>query len=298
MKVFMTGASGWIGSAVARELLSEGHEVTGLARSERSEAALRAAGVEPLRGGLDDLDVLRAGAEPADAVIHLGFKHDFSDVAGAGRSERAAVEAFGDVLAGSGRALLVAAGIALIAPGRVVTEEDSSSHEGAAAPRGGSERLALDLAARDVRSVALRFAPTVHGTGDQGFVRVLVETARSRGVSGYIGDGSHHWPAVHRDDAARLVRLALDGAAAGSVVHAVAEEGVATRAIAEAIGEGLGVPVASVAPDAAAEHFGWIATFFGLDVRASSALTRERFGWTPTGPTLLDDLAETSYFEK
>lgn len=298
MRVFVTGASGWIGSAAVPELLDAGHDVVGLARSEASAASLTAAGVEVRRGDLDDLAALRAGAEDADAVLHLAFKHDFGDMAGSGRTERAAVEAFGDVLAGSDRPLLLASGIAGIGPGRLLTEDLASPYATADAPRGASETYALGLAERGVRPVALRFAPTVHGTGDHGFVAELVRVARERGVAGYVGDGSNRWPAVHRSDAGRLIALALARAAAQGdvpVVHAVGEEGVPARDIAEAIGRALGVPAAPVAAEEAAAHFGWIGGFFALDLPASSALTRERLGWRPTGPTLLEDLAAGAY---
>ncbi|GAA3800009.1 SDR family oxidoreductase [Cellulomonas soli] len=296
MRVFVTGASGWIGSAVVPELQAAGHQVVGLARSDAAAARLEAAGVEVRRGSLDDLDSLRAGAEDADGVIHLGFKHDFSDYAGAGRTERAVVEAFGEALAGSDRPLLLASGVAMLAPGRVATELDATTAVGPDAPRGGSEALALGLVDRGVRSVALRFAPTVHGEGDHGFLATLVGIARTTGRSGYLGDGSNRWPAVHRSDAARMVRLALGAAPAGSVVHGVGEEGVPTRVIAEAIGRGLDVPVGPVAAEDAAAHFGWIGAFFGVDAPTSSALTQERLGWTPTGPSLLDDLEAGHYF--
>jgi nucleoside-diphosphate-sugar epimerase len=295
MRVFVTGASGWIGSAVVPELLSAGHEVVGLARSEESAAALQTTGARVQRGSLDDLASLRAGAEASDAVIHLAFKHDFFDMAGAGRSERAALDTFGDVLAGSDRPFLFAAGVAGIAPGRVATERDANPMSGPDAPRGGGEQLALSFAERGIRPVALRFSPTVHGVGDYGFMSVIADAARRTGVAGYIGDGSNRWPAVHRSDAARMVRLALEKAPAGSVVHAVGEEGIPAREIAEALGRRLSVPVASIAPDAATEHFGWIAGFFGLDMPASSTLTQELLDWTPTGPTLAEDIAAGAY---
>lgn len=298
MRVFVTGASGWIGSAAVPELLAAGHDVVGLARSEASAASLTAAGVEVRRGDLDDLAALRAGAEDADAVLHLAFKHDFSDMVGSGRTERAAVEALGDVLAGTGRPLLLASGIAGVAPGRLLTEDLKSPYVAPDAPRGASETYALGLAERGVRPVALRFAPTVHGSGDHGFVAELVRVARQRGVAGYVGDGSNRWPAVHRSDAGRLIALALARAAAQGdvpVVHAVGEEGVPARDIAEAIGRSLGVPAASVAAEEATAHFGWIGGFFALDLPASSALTRERLGWRPTGPTLHEDLTAGAY---
>ncbi|MEZ0447201.1 SDR family oxidoreductase [Cellulomonas sp. ICMP 17802] len=295
MRVFVTGASGWIGSAVVPELLDAGHKVVGLARSTRSADALAAAGAEPHPGSLDDLDSLRAGAEAADAVIHLGFKHDFSDMAGAWRTERAVVQGFLDVLEGSDRPFLLASGVAGLTPGRVATEADEAPMHGPDSPRGGAENLALSYADRGVRAVSLRFSPTVHGEGDHGFVAALAGIARATGVAGYVGDGASRWPAVHRLDAARLVALALEGATAGSRVHAVAEEGVPSRAIAEALGRGLGVPAVSIAADAAAEHFGWIGQFFALDIPASSAVTRGLLGWAPTHPGLLADL-EAGYY--
>lgn len=295
MRVFTTGASGWIGSAVVPALQAAGHEVVGLARSAAAADRLAAAGVAVHRGDLDDLPALRAGAEEADAVVHLGFKHDFADFAGAGRTERAAVETFGDVLAGTGRPLLLASGIAGAAPGRLLTEDDPSPFTTPDAPRGASETLALALRDRGVPAVALRFAPTVHGDGDHGFTAELVRVARERGVAGYVGDGANRWPAVHRSDAARLVVRALERAADVPVVHAVAEEGIAARDIAAAVGRVLDVPTAPVDPDDAVTHFGWIGRFFAIDMPASSALTRTRLGWDPTGPTLLDDLAAGAY---
>ncbi|WP_285115007.1 SDR family oxidoreductase [Leifsonia sp. fls2-241-R2A-40a] len=298
MRVFVTGASGWIGSGVVPLLLAAGHDVQGLARSEQSAARLRAAGAEAVDGQLDDLAGLRAAADGADAVIHLAFKHDFSDYAASGRSERAAMETFGEVLEGTGKPLLFASGVALLGPGRVVTEEDASPFIGRDAPRGGVEELAMGFADRGIRPVALRFAPTVHGAGDHGFMAQLVAVAREKGVAGYVGDGSNRWPAVHRDDTARLIVRALENPDAARVVHAVAEEGVAARDIAEAIGRGAGLPAASIDPDHAEAHFGWIGAFFRLDIPASSALTRERFGWEPAGPTLLEDLDAGHYFTR
>ena len=297
MRVFVTGASGWIGSAVVAELLANGHEVTGLARSDDSVAAIEAAGAVAHRGSLDDLDSLSAGADAADAVIHLAFKHDFSDYAGAGRTERAALTALADALVGSDRALLLASGTAGIAPGRIATENDVSGGVGPDAPRGGSENLALEYADRGVRSVGLRFAPSVHGEGDHGFVSTIAGVAREKGVSGYIGDGSNRWSAVHRLDAAKLVGLALEKAPAGSVVHAVGEEAITGRQIAEAIGRGLGIPIESIAAEDAPAHFGWIGAFFGLDIPASSVITQQQLGWTPTHATLLDDL-EAGYYTR
>jgi nucleoside-diphosphate-sugar epimerase len=297
MRVFVTGATGWIGSAVVPELLGAGHEVVGLARSDAGAAALGAAGAEVLRGTLDDLDALRAAAGAADGVIHLAFKHDqaFSGgFAAAAEADRRAIETFGAALTGSGRPLVIASGLAGHASGSVVTEDDAPDPAGPAGHRVLSERTALALAGSDVRSASLRLPPTVHGSGDHGFLAALVGVARETGVSGYI-DGAH-WPAVHRLDAARLFRLAVESAPAGSVLHAVAEEGVPLRAVAEAIGRGLGLPVAPVAPAGAGEHFGWLGTFLGIDVHASSRRTRELLRWAPERPGLLADLEAGRYF--
>ncbi|MBN9171756.1 MAG: SDR family oxidoreductase [Microbacterium sp.] len=294
MHVFITGATGWIGSAVAAELIDAGHDVTGLARSDANVEKLEAAGIRPHRGDLHDLESLRAGATGADVVIHFGNLHDFSNMAESGRVERAAVETFGDVLAGSGGTLVVASGMAGTGSG-ILTETDASPHVGPDSMRGGSEHLALSFADRGVRPIAARFAPTVHGVGDHGFIAHIAGIAREKGVSAYVGDGANRWPAVHRLDAAHLVRLAIDDAAPGTVVHAVAEGGVPTRDIATAIGTALGVPAVSIAPEDAAAHFGWIGMFFAMDLPASSEFTRERFGWNPTHPTLLEDIAAGAY---
>ncbi|TBN58073.1 SDR family oxidoreductase [Glaciihabitans arcticus] len=296
MRIFMTGASGWIGSATAAALIERGHEVTGLARSEQSAAALTAAGITPHAGSLDDLDSLRTGAAASDGVVHLGFKHDYSDMAASGRTDRAVLEAFGDVLAGSDRPLLLASGAAGLTPGRITTENDRNPSEGPDSMRGGGENLALSFADRGVRSVALRFAPTVHGPGgDHGFIATIAQAAVRSGQSAYIGDGANRWPAVNRADAAELVALALEGATPGSVVHVVAEEGIATKDVAEAVGSALGLPVESIHPDAAGERFGWVGRFFALDTPASSLLTRERLGWEPVAPGLLADIASGYY---
>ena len=297
MRVFVTGASGWIGSAVVGELVEAGHQVIGLARSQNSATAVAAAGAEVHRGSLDDLDSLRAATEAVEGVIHLGFNHDFSDMAGAGRTERAAVQALCTTLVGSDRPFLFASGVAGLAPGRVATERDVVAWSGPDAPRGGAEALAFEYAERGVRAVSLRFSPTVHGAGDHGFISTIVGVAREKGTSRYIGDGSNRWPAVHRADAAHLVRLALEQAPAGSVVHAVGEEGIAARDIAEVIGRQLAIPVTSVTPEDAAEHFGWIGAFYGLDIPASSVLTQQVLGWTPTHPGLLQDL-EAGYYTR
>jgi nucleoside-diphosphate-sugar epimerase len=296
MRVFVTGASGWIGSAVTDELLAHGHQVVGLARSARSAAALAAKGAEVHQGDLDDLDSLAAAAGDSDGVIHLAFKHDFDNFAAAGRTENAAVTRMLDTLKGSDRPFLLASGLALGVTGRALTERDASTYVGADSMRGGSENLALDYADRGVRPVALRFSPSVHGIGDaHGFVARLAAIARERGVSGYLGDGSSRWCAVHVSDAGRLVRLALEHAPAGSRMHAVAETGLASRDIAAALGESLGLPVQAVPQDRAGAHFGWMARFFGADLTASNDLTREQLGWTPTGPTLYADIKAGAY---
>jgi nucleoside-diphosphate-sugar epimerase len=295
MRVFVTGASGWIGSAVTDELLAHGYEVVGLARSGEAAAALEAKGAKAHRGDLDDLDSLASAAAAADGIIHLAFKHDFSDFARAGRTENAAVQRMLDTVEGSGRPFLLASGLALGIAGRPLTEDHASPHNGADSMRGGSENLALEYADRGVRPVALRFAPTVHGMGDHGFTATLTKIAKERGAAGYIGDGSTHWAAVHRGDAARMVRLALEKAPSGSRVHAVAEAGLLSRDIAAAIGGYLGLPAVSIAPEDADAHFGWIGRFFGMDIAASSARTQELLGWTPTGPTLFEDIAAGAY---
>ncbi len=306
MRVFVTGASGWIGSAVVPELIDAGHEVTGLARSDASAAALTAAGAQVHRGTLDDLDSLRGAAAASDGVIHLAFKHDIAfsgDFQGAADADRRAVEAFGEALAGSGRPFLIASGTLGVAVGRVATERDGHDADPALAAWGAGPQtrqataeLALSLASRGVRSSVVRLPPTNHGEGDNGFMATLVGIARDKGVSGYIGDGSNRWPAVHRLDSAHLFRLALEQAPAGSTLHAVADEGVPIRDVAEVIGRHLDVPVVSVPPDQAGEHFSWLAGFIGADSPASSALTRELLGWQPTQPGLIEDLDKGHYF--
>lgn len=295
MRVFVTGATGWIGSAVVDELLDSGHEVTGLARSEESAAVLVKRGARVWRGDLDDPAGLRAGADAAEAVVHLANKHDFADPAASDKAERGAVEAMLAALVGTGRPIVVANGLSGLVRGRPVTEADASPEVGPESDRGGSENLALDHAARGVRSMVVRFAPSVHGTGDWGFINFLTAAAKRRGVSAYVGDGSQAWSAVHRGDAARLIRLAVEGAPAGSRLHAVAEDAVPTRDIAVAIAESLGLPVASVAPEHTMEHFGFVGAFFGMDMSATSTRTRELLGWTPSGPTLLQDIRSGAY---
>ena len=296
MRVFVTGASGWIGSAVVSELLGAGHEVVGLARSEASAATLAARGAEVLRGDLDDLAALRRGAEEAEGVVHLANKHDFADPAASDRAERAAVATLTAALAGSDRPLVLAAGVAGLAQGRPALESDPNPAVGPDSARGGAENLALDAAAHGVRTVSARFAPTVHGVGDHGFLALIAAAARRAGVSAYVGEGSNAWSAVHRSDAARLVRLGLEKASAGTRLHVVAEEQVATREIAEALGRSLDLPVRSISPEEAVDRLGpFIGTFWGRDLRASSEATRALLDWTPAGPTLLEDIAAGAY---
>ncbi len=295
MRVFVTGASGWIGSATVDELLAAGHEVTGLARSDVSAAALQAKGARVRRGDLDDLASIRAGAEAAEAVIHLANKHDWSNPAASIAAERAAVQTIGDALVGTNRPFLPASGVAGLTPGRPAREDDVSPSYGPESPRGGSENLALEFVDRGVHTVSLRFAPTVHGAGDHGFIAAIAAVAREKGVSGYPGTGTNRWAAVHRSDAARLVALGLAKAPAGARLHAVAEDGIPTRDIAEAIGRAFGLPVTSIAPDDVQGHFGWIGTFFGMDLAATSTMTRELLGWAPAGPTLIGDLDAGAY---
>ncbi|WP_328329465.1 SDR family oxidoreductase [Kribbella sp. NBC_00382] len=294
MRVFVTGASGWIGSAAVDELLADGHQIVGLARSDASAAALAAKGVEVLRGDLDDLDALRTGAAGADAVINLANKHTFD--AAANNAERLAVQTIGDELAGSDRVLMIASGINPVA-GRASTEADPSPLHGPDAPRGGAENLALSYQDKGVHPIVVRFAPTVHGAGDHGLIRMLVTGARTAGFSAYIADGANRWPAIHRSDAARLIALGINKAPAGTILHATTEEGVPTRAIAEAIAQGLDIPATSVTPEDAVTHLGWLGGFFAMDLPTSSTATQTLLGWTPTGPTLLEDLQTSSYFQ-
>ena len=294
MRVFITGASGWIGSAVVPELLSSGHDVVGLARSDASATAIAALGADVFRGSLDDPQSLREGAALSDGVIHLGYNHDFSRMEEAALTDRNAIEAIGTVLKNSDRPFVIAGGVLGLAPGRIATESDQP--ESGLHPRTTNVHFALSFAEEGVRTSCVRFAPTVHGDGDHGFIATLVAIAREKGFSGYIGDGTNRWPAVHRLDAARLVRLTLEGAPAGSSVHAVAEPGIATKAIAHAIGAGLGVPVVSVSNEEAVDHFGWMSQFFAMDATASNTITRELLEWEPTHQSLLEDLSEDHYF--
>lgn len=307
MRVFITGATGWIGSAVVPQLIGAGHQVVGLARSDASAASLSAAGAEVHRGTLDDLDCLKSAAADADGVIHLAFKHDIAftgDFQGAADADRHAVELFGDTLANSHRPFVIASGLLGVAPGRLATERDGHDiTDPALAGRGsglltrlGTAEVTLSLAGRGVRSSIVRLSPTCHGNGDHGFMSALVRVARARGVSGYVGDGSNRWPAVHRLDAANLFCLALEKAPAGSTLHAVADEGVRIRDVAAVIGRHLDLPVVSISPEDAGEHFGFLGGFLAVDSPASSELTRELIGWQPNRPGLIEDLEAGHYF--
>jgi len=296
MRVFVTGATGFIGAAIVRDLLAAGHKVLGLAHSDTATAALARMGVEAHRGELADTDSLTAGARACDGVIHTAFIHDFSAYAAAAETDRRAVHALAGALEGSGKPFVSTSGTALLAPGRIGTEEDAPAPASAAGLRAASEASVLAAAGRGVRASTVRLPPSVHGAGDHGFVPALIDIARHTGVSGFVADGANRWPAVHRLDAARLFRLALEKAAPGSRLHGVAEEGVTLRAIAEVIGEGLDVPVRSVARDEATAHFDWLAGFVAIDNPTSSALTRTSLGWRPRELDLLADMRDGGYF--
>jgi nucleoside-diphosphate-sugar epimerase len=299
MKIFVTGASGYVGSAIVRELLASGHQVLGLVRSETKAASLTAAGAEVLHGSLENLESLRRGAAAADGVIHTAFVHDFANFAQAAQTDLRAIETIGAVLEGSGKPLVITSGILMFAlflpQGRIGTEKDVAD-TGSTIPRVASEHAVIAMAERGVRSSVVRLPPTVHGEGDHGFVPTLIDIARTKGVSAYPGDGTNRWPAVHRLDAANLFRLAVEKAPAGSVLHAVADEGVPVRDIADVIGRRLDIPVASLPAEKADEHFGFLGTFFSIDAPSSSALTRQWLGWQPVHADLLTDLNGDYYF--
>jgi nucleoside-diphosphate-sugar epimerase len=295
MRVFVTGATGFVGSAIVEELISAGHEVLGLARSDAAAASLAAVGAQAHRGSLEDLDSLRHGAAATDGVVHTAFIHDFATFKANCETDRHAIEALGSALAGSDRRLIITSATGLVASGRLAIEGDVPASGSIA--RVASEEAAAAVAAQGVCVSVVRLPPSVHGDGDHGFVPTLIGFARQKGVAAYVGDGRNRWPAVHRLDAARLYRLVLENGAAGVRYHAVAEEGVALRDIAGVIGRRLNVPVVSKTREEAASHFGWFAHFATLDNPTSSAHTQERLGWRPAGPTLIPDLDRARYFE-
>ena len=293
MRVFVTGATGFIGSALVRELIDAGHQVLGLARSEQGAQSLVDAGAQAQRGDLEDLEGLRKGAAASDAVIHLGFNHDFSKFKQNCEMDRNAIEAMGGTLAGSERPLIVTSGLALLVRNGIATEDAPPVPVSDMYPR-ASEHAAALLAERGVRTMVVRL-PQVHDTTKQGLISYAIQIAREKGVSAYIGEGQNRWAAVHRLDAARLYRLALEKGDAGARYHAVAEEGVTAHDVAAVIGQGLHVPLVSIPAEQVAEHFGWFGMFASLDLTGSSAKTREQLGWVPTGPDLLTDLGNMNY---
>ena len=294
MKIFVTGATGFIGSAIVQDLIRAGHQVLGLARSDAGAKSLAAAGAAVHRGSLEDLESLRSGAGASDGVIHTAFIHDFANYAPAAEKDRRAIETLGAALAGSGRPFVVTSGTLLLQrQGPLATEEDAAD---ANFPR-KSEQATLSVASKRVRVSSLRLPPSVHGRGDHGFVPALINLAREKGISAYVGDGLNRWPAVHRLDAAPLYRLALEKGSAGASYHGVADEGVPFREIAETIGRRLNVPVVSKSPEEAANHFGWLAHFVAIDCPASSAQTQQKLGWAPNQLGLIADLDQTHYFE-
>jgi nucleoside-diphosphate-sugar epimerase len=297
MRIFITGATGWVGSAVVTDLIANGHQVLGLTRSQKGAEALAAMGAEVHRGSLGDLDSLRSGAAQSDGVIHTAFNHDFSKFAQNCEEDRRAIEAIGTVLEGSDRPLLVTSGVAMLAPGRIATEDDPSHPVSASFPRASGVATAA-LAARGVRASVIRLPPSVHGPGDHGFVPILIRFAREKGISAYVGDGNNRWPAVHRLDAARAYRLALEHGTEGGPFHAVAEEGVPFKQIAEVIGRHLNIPVVAKSPEEAAEHFGWFTGFVSGDWPASSEKTRSRLGWQPEQAGLITDIDHAGYFHE
>jgi nucleoside-diphosphate-sugar epimerase len=295
MRIFVTGATGFVGSAIVQELIDAGHQVLGLARSDAGAKSLTAVGAQMHRGDLEDLESLRSGAANSDAVIHTAFNHDFSKYVTNCEADRCVIEALGSVLAGSDRLLIVTSGTGIAnSETSLLCTEDDPPASSKVAPRAASEEAAAAVAARGVRVAVVRL-PQVHDTVKQGLVTYAIHLAREKGVSAYVGDGLNRWPAAHRFDTAHLYRLVLEKANGDATFHAVAEEGVPARDIAEVIARGLNVPAISIAPEEAVGHFGWLAAFIGRDIPASSAQTRQKLGWSPTGPTLLTDLEHMRY---
>ncbi len=291
MKVFVTGASGFIGSAIVKELLAAGHEVTGLARSEESAKAISDAGAQVLKGSLNELDILKRGASDADGVIHTAFIHDFSQYAKAAEADKAAIKAMGEVLKGTNKSIVITGGIlGLSKTGGFVTEDDAAPDF----PR-ASEAAAMALAEEGVNASVIRLPPSVHDKGDKGFIPMIINMARKNGVSAYVGDGSNRWPAVHRLDAAHLFCLALEKAAKGARYNAIGDEGIPVREIAEVIGKQLNLPVKSVSADKAADHFEWMSRFIAFDSPATAHKTSEQLGWRPTHIGLIEDMQQ-NYF--
>jgi len=291
MRVFLTGATGYVATAVAAELIGAGHKVLGVARNEAGDEALKSRGVEPHRGSLEDHASLIAGAKACDGVIHCAFIHDFSRFAENAEIERAAVEAMLGSLEGSHKPFVATSGVAMLAQGRAATEQDQPAPMG----RGATEGVVRGAAARGVRTSIVRLPPSTHGQGDKGFVPHLIDIAREKGVAGYVGEGNNRWAGGRRADAAVLYRLALERGAPGAVYHAIGDEGLATREIAASIGRCAGVGTVSVPAEAAADHFGWIGMFFGLEMSASSTWTQSALGWKPTPPGLLADIEGPNY---